>query len=283
MNYRHAFHAGGAADVVKHAVLARSIAYLTAKPAPFRYIDTHAGAGSYDLAGDQAERTGEWRAGVGRLAATRLDAAAEAVLAPYRETLAQLNPEGPIRRYPGSPEIVRALARAADRLTLVERHPEEAARLKAHCRGDNRVRVMELDGWTALGACVPPKERRGLVLIDPPFEEPGEVFRMRGALVRAHRKWPGGTYVLWYPIKDVLESEAFARDIAGTGLKNILRIEHLLRRSGDTTRLNGSGLLVVNPAWTLEAELALLMPQLAALLADGDGARSRVQMLVGES
>lgn len=282
MNYRHAFHAGSAADVVKHAVLARSIAYLTGKTAPFRYIDTHAGIGLYDLVSEEAQRTGEWRGGIGRLTGTRLGDAAESVLAPYRAALARLNPDGNLRFYPGSPEIVRALARAGDRLTLVEKHPEDAARLKARYARDERVAVVALDGWTALNAYVPPKERRGLVLIDPPFEEPGEFFRMREALLKAHAKWPVGTYLLWYPVKDVLATEAFARDLAASGIPDVLRVECLFRRPQDTTQLNGSGLVIVNPAWTLEDELGVLLPPLAGLLADGEGARVRVQRLAAE-
>ena len=173
MNYRHAFHAGNFADVLKHAVLARIVAHLGLKPAPFRYLDTHAGAGVYDLSSEAAQRTGEWRGGIGRLHDEALAPAAEAVLEPYRRALARVDPERTLRLYPGSPEIVRALARQEDRLLLVEKHPEEAAALRYRFGGDARVRVVERDGWTALGAFLPPKERRGLVLVDPPFEEPG--------------------------------------------------------------------------------------------------------------
>jgi 23S rRNA (adenine2030-N6)-methyltransferase len=281
MNYRHAFHAGNAADVLKHAVLAASIRHLLGKDTPFRYLDTHAGAGVYDLSGEEALRTGEWQSGIGRLAATRLDEAAEAVLAPYRQVVAALNPDGELQAYPGSPELVRLLARPVDRLTLVEKRPDEAARLGARYARDRRVTAIELDGWTALNAYVPPPERRGVVLVDPPFEQPGEFFRLRDGLVRAHRKWPTGTYLLWYPIKDVMDAEAFARDIAATGIPKVLRAELLVRRPQDTARLNGSGMIVVNPAWTLERDLGVLLPQLAALLADGAGARGRVQLLTG--
>lgn len=281
MNYRHGFHAGNAADVLKHAVLARSIGYLTAKPAPFRYIDTHAGAGFYDLAGGQAARTGEWRGGVGRLVEGRLDAAGERFLAPYRAAVERLNPAGMLRFYPGSPELVRGIARAGDRLTLVEKHPEEAALLKAEYRRDRRIGVVALDGWTALNAYVPPRERRGLVLIDPPFEEGGELRRLREGVVNAHGKWPGGTYLAWYPVKDGGEADAFAGDIARSGIRDVLRAELLLRRPQDPTRLNGSGLILVNPAWTLRAELEAALPQLADLLADGAGAGARIQVLAG--
>ena len=209
MNYRHAFHAGNFGDVLKHAVLARIVAHLLLKPAPFGYLDTHAGAGAYDLSSEDAQRTGEWQGGIGRLEGHDLGPAVEAVLEPYRRALAAVDPKGTGRLYPGSPAIGAALARPDDRLLLVEKHPEAAAELRYRFGRDERVHVVERDGWEALGAYLPPKQRRGLVLVDPPFEEPGDLARLRDGLARAHRKWATGTYMLWYPIKDVLATEAF--------------------------------------------------------------------------
>jgi 23S rRNA (adenine2030-N6)-methyltransferase len=283
VNYRHAFHAGNFADVLKHAVLARILAHLGLKPAPFRYLDTHAGAGIYDLSGEAAERTGEWRDGVGRIGGHTFGPAVEAVLEPYRRALARVDPEGTLRLYPGSPEIVRSLARPQDRLLLVEKHPEEAAHLRYRFGGDERVRIVERDGWSALGAFLPPKERRGLVLVDPPFEEPGEFFRLREGLAAAHRKWATGSYMLWYPIKDVLATEAFGKDLRGLGIPRILRAELYLRRPRDRERLNGAGLILVNPPWTLEADLALLLPALAERLGEGEGARGRLDWITAEA
>jgi 23S rRNA (adenine2030-N6)-methyltransferase len=283
VNYRHAFHAGNFADVLKHAVLARIVAYLGLKPAPFRYLDTHAGAGVYDLSGEAAARTGEWQAGIGRLHGHPFPPAVETVLEPYRQALTRVDPEGTLRLYPGSPEVVRSLAREQDRLLLVEKHPEEAAALRYRFGSDERVRVVERDGWTALGAFLPPKERRGLVLVDPPFEEPGEFSRLRDGLATAHRKWSTGTYMLWYPIKDVLSTEAFGRDLRGLSIPRILRAELYLRRPRDRERLNGAGLILVNPPWTLEADLKLLLPALAARLGEGEGSRGRLDRITAEA
>jgi 23S rRNA (adenine2030-N6)-methyltransferase len=201
MNYQHAFHAGNFADVHKHVVLTRILDYLRQKPAAFRVIDTHAGAGRYDLFGPQATRSGEWRHGIGRLfgkphsAAGKTDAA-QALLAPYLNAVAALNPGGTLRAYPGSPLIVKALLRRQDRLIARELEPNAAAALKAALRGDARAKALTIDGWIALLANIPPKERRGLILIDPPFEETVDFARLSDALAQAHYKWPSGIYLL---------------------------------------------------------------------------------------
>src|SRR5262245_30325355 len=173
MNYRHAFHAGNIADVVKHAILARIVAHLKEKPAAFRVIDTHAGAGLYDLAGPEASRTGEWRDGIGKLLAAALGPAERALLAPYLEAIAAFN-AGPLKLYPGSPALLQHWLRPQDRLIACEREPNAARALIARLRGDRRAKAVAIDGYAALNAYVPPKERRGLVLIDPPFERPDE-------------------------------------------------------------------------------------------------------------
>ncbi|TIT43493.1 MAG: 23S rRNA (adenine(2030)-N(6))-methyltransferase RlmJ, partial [Mesorhizobium sp.] len=170
MNYRHAYHAGNFADVVKHAVLTRLLDYLKQKDKAFRVIDTHAGIGRYDLSSVEAQKTGEWLGGIGRLVGADLDTRVAALLAPYLEAVRAVNPEGGVKNYPGSPLIARHLLRKQDRLTAIELHPQDAERLKAVFAGDFQTRVIELDGWLALGAHLPPKEKRGLVLVDPPFE-----------------------------------------------------------------------------------------------------------------
>jgi 23S rRNA (adenine2030-N6)-methyltransferase len=265
MNYRHAFHAGNFADVVKHAVLARIITHLKEKPAAFRVIDTHAGAGLYDLSGPEASRTGEWREGIGRLRAAQLAPDARALLAPYLEVVAALNLGGDLKVYPGSPALTQSLLRDQDRLVACEREANAARALATFVHGDARARAVEIDGYTALNAYVPPKERRGLVLIDPPYEQPDEFERLAQALANAHRKWPTGIYALWYPIKNLRATAAFARRIAASGIARVLRAELTLTQA-DGERLGGSGLIVVNPPWRLEAELSLLMPALAQAL-----------------
>ncbi len=281
MNYRHAFHAGNFADVVKHAVLTRVIAHLKAKPAPFRVIDTHAGAGLYDLAGAEASRTGEWRGGIGRLQNAVLAPPVRDLLAPYLDAVAGFNPGGPLTTYPGSPALVRAWLRAHDRLVACELEPGAAAALAANFRRDIRVRTVAIDGYTALNAYVPPKERRGLVLIDPPFEQPDEFGRLAEALGGAQRKWPTGIYLAWYPLKDARAVAAFARRICALAIPRVLRVEMRVG-AGQRARLDGAGLLVVNPPWRLEAELALLLPALAATLARERTAGFTLDRLIGE-
>ncbi len=282
MNYRHSYHAGNFADVLKHSALALIVRHLLNKTGPFRYLDTHAGLGSYDLHADEASRTGEWREGVGRLWNAALAPEIADLLAPWRGAVEALNPDGHLRFYPGSPEIVRAHARSDDRLTLCELHPDDAGRLRRRYTRDKRVSAVEIDGYTALNAYVPPKERRGLVLVDPPFEEPDELRRMSEGLKRAHAKWPTGTYALWYPIKDVTETDAFARSLGKQGIPAIIAAELLIQRPNDPSRLNGCGLAVVNPPWTLEKDLGLLLPVLAEHLGRDAGARGRVVTIAGE-
>ena len=282
MNYRHAFHAGSFADVVKHAVLARIVAHLKEKPAAFRVIDTHAGAGAYDLAGPEADRTGEWREGVGRLTAATLAPALRELLAPYLDAVAAFN-DGMLKTYPGSPALAQHWLRTQDRLIACEREPNAARALAARLRGDNRVRTVEIDGYTALNAYVPPKERRGLVLIDPPFEQPDEHDRIAQGLAAAHRKWPTGIYALWYPIKDARESDGFARRLTRLGIARMLRAELTLSGKG-AERLRGSGLILVNPPWPLEGELGVLLPALAEVLANAPGQGvTRIGWLTGET
>jgi 23S rRNA (adenine2030-N6)-methyltransferase len=281
MNYRHAFHAGNFADVVKHAALARIIAHLKQKPAAFRVIDTHAGAGLYDLGGPEASRTGEWRDGIGKLAAADLAPAVRKLLAPYLGAVASFNRGATLQVYPGSPTLVGTWLRAQDRLVVCEREPVAARALAARMRADKRVKAIAIDGYTALNAYVPPPERRGLVLIDPPFEQADEFDHLAQALAGAHRKWPTGIYMLWYPVKDARETAALARRLALAGIARTLRAELELAARGED-RLRGSGLIVVNPPWTLPDELGVLLPALAQALGGAPKGGVRLDWLAGE-
>ena len=281
MNYRHIYHAGNFADVLKHAVLARLVTYMKGKDKAFRVIDTHAGTGLYDLTSQEAQRTGEWRSGIGRLFGGDLPAEAAALLAPYLDTVRTLNPESGITRYPGSPKLARMLLRPQDRLSAIELHPADAETLRSEFAGDYQVRVIALDGWLALGAHVPPKEKRGLVLVDPPFEAEGEFERLTDGLARALRRWRGGTYCLWYPLKKDAPVAAFHRRLEALGADDMLCAELWVRPLSTDKGLNGSGLIVVNPPYTLEAELAVLLPVLEGLLATGPAAGSRLTRIAG--
>ena len=230
MNYQHAFHAGNFADVHKHIVLTRVLDYLRQKPAAFRVVDTHAGAGRYDLFGPQAARSGEWRDRIARpFAMPRSGAAgtdaAQALIAPYLDIVAALNPGGPLRLYPGSPLIVKALLRRQDRLIACELEPSAAASLEAVLRGDTRAKALAMDGWMALFANIPPKERRGLVVIDPPYEESMDFARLSQTVAQAHRKWANGVYLLWYPIKTRAAPDALARRLRRLAVPKILRCD----------------------------------------------------------
>lgn len=267
MNYDHRFHAGNFADVFKHVVLTRILLYLKRKPAPFRVIDTHAGRGSYDLAAEAAGRTQEWRAGIGRLDRDGFSAEAAALLAPYLDLV------DPAARgtYPGSPALAMALLRPADRMLFCELHPAAAARLRTFVGRDRRAKVMVLDGYVGLNAFIPPVERRGLVLLDPPFEAAQEFSKLAEALVAAHAKWRDGMFMAWYPIKDRREAERLASRVAAAA-PEVLRLELAVGTQATDGPLVANGLIVVNPPYTLESEMACLLPELHRQLGGGHGA-----------
>ena len=283
MNYRHAYHAGNFADVVKHAVLARIVEYLKLKEKAFRVIDTHAGIGLYDLSAEEAQKTGEWQDGIGRLVDATLKPEIANLLNPLLGAVHAMNPGGGLRFYPGSPLIVRHLLRKQDRLSAIELHPADAALLRERFAGDFQARVIELDGWLALGAHLPPKEKRGLVLIDPPFEQEGEFDRLVDGLAKAHRRWPGGIFALWYPLKDRAAVNRFRADLVETGIPKILDIRFEVRPPSPEPRLDGTGMIVVNPPYPLEAELRTLLPALKTLLAESPHAKWAVEWLAGET
>ncbi len=283
MNYRHAFHAGSFADVFKHAVLCRLLAYLRQKPAAFRVIDTHAGAGLYDLTSDEATRGGEWHDGIERLMAAQFAKPVADLLAPYLEVIGALNVVGRLTLYPGSPAVARAWLRPQDKLIACELEPKAARALAAHMRGDARIKTLAVDGWTALSAYVPPPERRGLVLVDPPFEQDSDFVALARGLEVAHRKWASGLYALWYPIKGRPEPDALAKRLRRLAIPKMLRAELTVQPLSDPARLNGCGLILVNPPWTLEKELSTLLPALAAVLGrDGKGG-FHLDWLAGEA
>jgi 23S rRNA (adenine2030-N6)-methyltransferase len=282
MNYRHAFHAGNFADVFKHIFLTRLLVYLARKDAPFRVIDTHAGEGAYDLSSDEARRSGEWRDGVARLAGVEMSAALRELLAPYLDIVGPLDAEGRPALYPGSPVIARRFMRADDRAIFCELRPDAYEALRARFARDKCVKALHMDGYMGLSAFVPPKERRGLVLIDPPFEQSGETRVMLDAFLNAYRKWPNGGYALWRPIKDLDETRMFYRDLAASGVRRILRLELFVAHVREGERLRRTGLVVVNPPYTFEQEARAILPFLSERLAQGDGAGYEIEWLAGE-
>ncbi|MEJ5079523.1 MULTISPECIES: 23S rRNA (adenine(2030)-N(6))-methyltransferase RlmJ [unclassified Ochrobactrum] len=287
MNYRHAYHAGNFADVVKHVILSRIIEYLKRKDQAFRVVDTHAGIGLYDLRGIEAEKTDEWSGGIRRVidAVEKSEIPPQAIelLQPYLEAVRAVNPKGGLRHYPGSPLLTRHLLRKQDRLSAIELHPQDAKKLSKLFDGDYQARVIELDGWLSLGAHMPPKEKRGVVLVDPPFEIAGEFDRLVDGLVKAYKRFPGGTYAFWYPIKDRREVERFARQLRETEIPKIMRIELSIRAPSLEPRLDGTGMIVVNPPYTLESEMQILLPCLTKLLSEEKGGNFSMQWIRGEA
>ncbi|HVH35869.1 MAG TPA: 23S rRNA (adenine(2030)-N(6))-methyltransferase RlmJ [Tahibacter sp.] len=283
MNYRHAYHAGNFADVLKHSVLVGLIEALKQKQTPFCYVDTHAGRGQYDLHGEEARKTREFADGVLRL----LDAARlPAALHVYLNLVRALNTNRAghdIAVYPGSPLLASLLLRDDDRAQLCELQPDEAAALRALFRGDARAAVHERDGYEALRSLLPPKEKRGLVLIDPPFEaQDGEFRVIEAALKQAQTRWPNGIYAIWYPIKLRQQLSGFHRWLRGSGFTRVLTAELLVHPDNSALRLNGTGMAIINPPWKFERQLEELLPALAQHLAQGRFGQHQVQWLVQE-
>ncbi|MFZ6046078.1 23S rRNA (adenine(2030)-N(6))-methyltransferase RlmJ [Pseudomonas sp. CR3202] len=269
MNYRHAFHAGNHADVLKHFTLARLIALLSRKEAPFAYLDSHAGVGLYDLLGDQASRTDEWREGIGRL----WDLPdLPAPMTDYLKVIRELNPDGSLRYYPGSPEVARRLTRPQDRLQLNEKHPEDGLLLKDNMAGDRRVAVHLGEGWHLARALLPVAEKRALMLIDPPFEKADELERCVTALKEAIGRMRQTVVAIWYPIKDQRQLKRFYQGLQASGAPKMLRVELRVHAADNAdSGLNGSGLAIANPPWGIEDELRQVLPWLAERLAQSKG------------
>jgi 23S rRNA (adenine2030-N6)-methyltransferase len=283
MNYRHAFHAGNFADVFKHTILIGLLDALKQKAAPFCYFDTHAGTGSYDLRGVEAEKTAEAADGVLRLLDVK---SPQPLLQAYLDLLRSLNPAGAGRElalYPGSPLIAAKTMRDTDRAVLCELQPDEAAQLKKLFAHDARVGVHQRDGYTALGALVPPKERRGLVLVDPPFEAQDDEFRaVEAALDTAYSRWPTGIYAIWYPIKLREQTRPFHRWFASNKIGKTLVVELLRQPDDSALRLNGCGMVIVNPPWQFDQQLRQLMPVLQERLKVSGPGQVRLDWLTRE-
>jgi len=251
VNYRHAFHAGNHADVLKHATLARVLVHMLEKPKPFLFLDTHAGIARYDLEADEAKRTGEADDGIRKLWA--LDPA-PAPFKSYLSLVKRINRDG-LRWYPGSPGIARLLMRPEDRIELCELHPQDVQTLKRATAGDRRVTVRREDGYHALKALLPPPERRGVVLVDPPFEAKDEAEQLLKGMRQALKRFATGTYLIWYPIKDRPPVDALHEGLRSTGVKRQLVAELWMSPPLSPMILNGSGLVIINPPFKLETWL----------------------------
>jgi 23S rRNA (adenine2030-N6)-methyltransferase len=288
MNYRHAYHAGNHADVLKHIVMVRAFTQLKKKDKPFLFLDAHAGIGLYALWGDEALKTLEWQDGVGRFydpsgRPVLLSAECEALLAPWREAIAVVNATGqPLSHYPGSPGFALASLRQMDRVLLNELHPEDHGRLANFAARDKRVKLTEGDAAIAVKAHLPPPERRGFILIDPAYEQQDEARRAVQMLREGYRRFATGAFALWYPVTGDYLADDIAAQTKALGLAKTLKIELRVREAVPEGGLAGSGLVLVNPPWPLADELAVLGPALADRLRQNDGARWSLDRLTDQ-
>ncbi|SDU25176.1 23S rRNA (adenine(2030)-N(6))-methyltransferase RlmJ [Halopseudomonas salegens] len=278
MNYRHSFHAGNHADVFKHAVLLRMLQLMQRKETPLCYLDSHAGTSLYDLLGEQAGKTGEYREGIGRLWQA---GNVPPLLADYRAAVARHNPDGDLQLYPGSPQLIADALREQDRMILSELHPQDADTLKVHFAGQDAIAVHHRDGYELGKAFLPVAEKRALWLLDPPFEQPDDLLRCLQAMDAGLQRMRHCVIALWYPIKDTRALKSFYQQVAQRDWPKVLRIEFNVRPADTSLGLNGSGLILVNPPWPLWEELETVLPWLNKLLTQSAGADWRMDWLVG--
>jgi 23S rRNA (adenine2030-N6)-methyltransferase len=272
MNYRHAYHAGNFADCFKHALLVVLLDSLAKKPTPYFVLDTHAGAGRYDLEAEPARRTAEASAGIRRLVQKP-----SPMLTRYLGLVEQLG------LYPGSPTLIRSIMRCNDRLACCELHPEDVVTLRRRFQSDPQVEVHHRSGWEALSALLPPREKRGLVFIDPPFEAPDEFFTLADGIRRGHARFGHGVFAAWYPLKQMAVVRGLHASLASSGIRDIVAVELHLRETIDPDRLNGCGLVVVNPPHQFETQAHVIANEVMnGLDADEIGAGTAVTRLADE-
>ncbi|HDF2342485.1 TPA: 23S rRNA (adenine(2030)-N(6))-methyltransferase RlmJ [Morganella morganii] len=269
LSYRHSFHAGNHADVLKHTVQSLIIESLKEKDKPFLYLDTHAGAGRYQLSGEHAERTGEYLEGIARIWAQE---SVPEELKTYLEAVSALNPRGDLRFYPGSPLIAAHLLRDHDKLNISELHPSDFPLLRNEFSRDNRARVVREDGYQQLKSQLPPSSRRGFVLIDPPYELKSDYQAVVKGIQEGHRRFATGTYAVWYPVVLRQQIKRMVKDFQATGIRKILQIELAVRPDSDQRGMTASGMIVINPPWKLESQMRSVLPWLHnVLVPEGTG------------
>lgn len=288
MNYRHIYHAGNFADIFKHLILSRIIEYFKRKENPFRVIDTHAGIGIYNLYSTEAQKTNEWQDGLGAFINQTFDSYAEELIAPWKKVLFDINVNNEnLKYYPGSPILTRKLLRKQDRLTAMELHEEDYQTLKSHFISDFQAKIIHLDGWLALKSQLPCKEKRAIILIDPPYEETNEFDKLYQGVIQAYKRAANATYILWYPIKYFNQIEDFVNKIKALNINKILRTEIHIRDFDTTITLKdkkkfsmpGCGILVINPPYILENDLMILKPYLLKSLAQDNTAKILINQL----
>ncbi len=268
MNYRHAYHAGNHADVLKHVLFSRVVDYVVSRGKPFALLDAHAGTGLYDLLSDAASKTGEWETGIG-LMRDHFEEPVEQLLGPFRQAMRLSNPDGRSRYYPGSPQIAAKLCGAQARLIFNELQPQDYKELELRFRTDGRVQVICEDALIAVKSKLPFAEKRGVVLVDPPFERIDETENAARMVAQALRRMAQAIILVWYPIKGLTFANEFVRAVVGTVSVEVLQIELHVREPFEGGGLAGSGVLVINPPWTLHDEMAVILPALASRLGVG--------------
>lgn len=279
LSYRHSFHAGNFADVLKHTVQSLIIESLKQKPKPFVYHDTHSAAGRYDLRDEKSQKTGEYKEGIARLW-HRNDI--PELMHPYIDTVEALNPNGDLKYYPGSPMVAKGLIGHANRLELTELHPTDIKLLRQEFAGDRKVRIEQVDGYKGLNGKMPPAQRRALVLIDPPYELKTEHDDAIRGIKDAHKKFATGIYALWYPMVSRAQVNRFCQKFADQDIRNILRIEMCVKQDTNEFGMTGSGMIIVNPPWKLEQQMKELLPWLTKQLKQDDTAHFTIEWLVEE-
>ncbi|MGV3345234.1 23S rRNA (adenine(2030)-N(6))-methyltransferase RlmJ [Enterobacteriaceae bacterium LUAb1] len=279
LSYRHSFHAGNHADVLKHTVQSLILSALKEKEKPFLYLDTHAGAGRYLLSGEHAERTGEYLEGIARL--WQRDDLPEELL-PYLSVIHSLNENGTLRYYPGSPLIARHLLRAGDSLELTELHPSDFPLLRQEFARDERARVTRGDGYQQLKARLPPRTRRGLILIDPPYEMKSDYQAVITGIQEGYKRFNTGVYALWYPVVLRQQIKRMLATLEATGIRRILQIELAARPDSDRRGMTASGMIVINPPWKLEQQMSNVLPWLHNVLVPSGNGHTRVSWVVPE-
>ena len=279
MNYRHIYHAGCFADVVKHIVLVLLLQKLQEKEKPFRMIDTHGGIGLYDLRQDQAQKTKEYEEGIQQIWNKE---PIDVLIQPYMDLIKKLNPNSDLTYYPGSPWLTRQFLRQNDVLQVCELHPQDYQVLQDLFKGDQQVQVFHRDGYTSLKAFLPPVERRGLVFIDPPFEDKNEFSQVIKGLKEAYRRFPTGIYCIWFPIKELHSIRQFYQDLQALNIPKILAMEYIINSRFPTDCLNGCGMIIVNPPWQIDLILEKIFPLLLKALEHEKMGKIRFTWLSGE-
>lgn len=279
LSYRHSFHAGNHADVLKHCVQSLIITALKEKDTAFLYLDTHAGAGRYLLDSPQAERTGEYLQGIARL---WQQPDVPDLLSPYLQAIGNLNPCGQLKYYPGSPLIARHLLRAYDKLMLTELHPTDYPLLRTEFSKDPRAQVQKGDGYQQLKAKLPPPARRGLILIDPPYELKSDYRAVVEGIHQGYKRFSTGIYALWYPVVLRQQIKRMISELQGCGIRRILQIEMAVRPDSDMRGMTASGMIVINPPWKLEAQMRKLLPWLHQHLVPEGTGHTIVEWIVPE-